>query len=224
MQKLNLLNDFDLPSLSNDEEKSCMSIATATTINSGDEGDAISEVRHIRSRWIKKKSYVVQNGTVDSFKQRIHQLSETIRGTIFGEKRSQSDVRLMEAMEYNQVGDEMAKRMNWQEAMGAWKKSLNSLEQSMTATDHRMSAMLLNKIGIVHYVQDSLYFSHECFQKALKIQEAAFLEPGDKDITLTLKNIWIVRVRMMEKTHNSIVREVLMMHVMNSLYAKLLVK
>lgn len=220
MQKLNILNDLDLPTLLNDEEKSCMSIATATTINSGDDGD-ISRGGVRRRKWTKKP---VQNGILDSFKQRIHQFNENIRENIFGEKRNQRDVSLMEAMDYNQVGDEMARRMNWQEALCAWKKSLDNLEQSMTATDHRMSAMLLNKIGIAYYVQDSLYFSHECFQKALKIQEAAFVEPGDKDITLTLKNIWIVRVRMMEKTHNSIVREVLMMHVMNSLYAKLLVK
>lgn len=223
MQNLKLLNDLDLLMLSNDEEKSYLSTATAATVNSGEDGDIIS-ISKRKTSWTKKISNAIHHNLLDSFKQRFHQFNENIRGNFhFGEKKNQCENSVKEAMDCNQVGDDMAKRMNWQEAMRAWKRSLEVLGQSTAATDHRMTAMLLNKIGIAYYVQDALYFSHESFQKALKIQEAALLDPGDKDITLTLKNIWIVRVRMMEKTQNSLVRELLMMHVMNNLYVKLLV-
>ena len=119
---------------------------------------------------------------------------------------------------YSRFGDDLARRMSWDDAIDAWKRSLEL--NGIDSNNHRQEARILNKIEIAYYIKDDLYLSYESFEKALQIQEAS-LDPCDEDISVTLKNIWIVRVRMKEKMGDLISRGLLMLHVMNSVLVKL---
>ena len=125
-----------------------------------------------------------------------------------------------DATMYSRSGDEFVKRMNWEEAKRAWQRALDDC-RSTTNLNSRMEARLLNKIGIAYYIQDELYNSYECFEEALRIQETA-MDPGDEEMAVTLKNVWIVRVRMRQEVEGSLTRELLMLHIMNNLLVKLL--
>jgi hypothetical protein len=125
-----------------------------------------------------------------------------------------------ESILYCQAGDNFAARMKWDEAICAWEKSLNYY-QPVKEENCRLVATLFTKIGIAYYIKDDIYMAYESFQQALNIQEAS-LDPGDEDISVTVKNLWIVRVRMKEVSmENPLSRELLMLHVMNSLLFKL---
>lgn len=214
----------DLEMLSYDEEKSQISTATSITTDS-DESNTTNRLKTGPTYNNNIFSNAVHHLIFDSLKNGIRHLSDNLKGSLLRiSNKSEQPNSDGEALIDSQIGDDMAKKMNWSEALRAWKKSLGVFQQSVNAADRRMAAILLNKIGIAYYIQDSLYFSHESFQQALTIQEANLLDPGHEEITLTLKNIWIVRVRMMEKTHHSLVRELLMLHMMNNLCVRLLMR
>lgn len=191
---------IDLEMLSYDEEKSQISTATSITTDS----DESSDMRNrLKTGWTNNNnifSNAIHHLIFDSLKKGICHLNDNVKGSLLRiSNKSEQPNSDGEALIDGQIGDDMAKKMNWSEALRAWKKSLGVFQQSVNAADRRMAAILLNKIGIAYYIQDSLYFSHESFQQALSIQEANLLDPGHEEISLTLKNIWIVRVRMMEK-------------------------
>mmetsp|Transcript_13773 Transcript_13773/g.19736 ORF Transcript_13773/g.19736 Transcript_13773/m.19736 type:complete len:226 (+) Transcript_13773:199-876(+) len=157
--------------------------------------------------------------TNNSLIQRTHNKSPSHVGRgIDDVSKGQKEYPVTQAEAHSRFGDDLARRMSWDDAIDAWKRSLE-LNRKDT-NNHRQEATILNKIGIAYYIKDDLYLSYESFEKALQIQEAS-LDPGDEDISVTLKNIWIVRVRMKEKMGDSITRELLMLHVMNSLLVKL---
>jgi tetratricopeptide (TPR) repeat protein len=117
------------------------------------------------------------------------------------------------------AGDNFALRMKWDEAICAWEKSLGCYEP-VKDKHCRLLAAIFSKIGIAYYIKDDIYMAYESFQKALNIQETS-LDPGDEDISVTVKNLWIIRVRMKESMEKPLSKDLLLLHVMNSLLFKL---
>lgn len=122
---------------------------------------------------------------------------------------------------FSRSGDNFAVRMKWDDAICAWEKSLDCFQPVKEGNFSRLVATIFTKIGIAYYIKDDIYMAYESFQQALNIQEAS-LDPGDEDISITVKNLWIVRVRMKDSTENLLSRDLLLLHMMNSLLLKLL--
>lgn len=136
-----------------------------------------------------------------------------------GFTESSGESNMSEGRIYCRAGDNFAVRMKWDEAICAWVKSLDCY-RPVKDKHCRLVATLHTKIGIAYYIKDEIYMAYESLQLALNIQEAA-LDPGDEDISLTVKNLWIIRVRMKENMENPLTKDLLLLHVMNSLLFKL---
>jgi tetratricopeptide (TPR) repeat protein len=137
--------------------------------------------------------------------------------SVFNESSGESNTS--EGSIYCRAGDNFAVRMKWDEAICAWEKSLDYYEPVIDKHS-RLVATIVTKIGIAYYIKDDIYMAYESFQKALNIQETS-LDPGDEDISVTVKNLWIIRVRMKEGIENPLSKDLLLLHVMNSLLFKL---
>ena len=176
----------------------------------------VSQIHHLNDETI-----ILLSSWNNPIQKRVHKFSHEERISL-AENRHDS-VLIKDAILFNRNGDDMVKRMNWEEAINAWKKSLDDYRSTTDPKYHRMTARLLNKIGIAHYIKDELYYAYESFQQALNIQETA-LDPGDEEIAITLKNIWILRIRMKQEAEKSYTRELLQLHIMNNLLVKLLME